>query len=225
MKEVQVISLGGSLIFPDNIDTDYIKSFIDLVREEVSKGKRFIIIAGGGRLARRYQDALKEFDDESEALDWVGIHSTRLNAEFVKMAFGDMANTQIITSPDMEVDWNEDVILGAGWKPGRSTDYIAVELAKKFGAKKVINISNVEYVYSKDPKKYPDAQIMKDIDWDTYLGCIPEKWEPGLSTPFDPEAARNAKSLDLEVDIILGQKLEDLRKSINNQDFDGTRIK
>ena len=58
MSETIVMSVGGSLIVPGGIDTTFLKDlkqFIDF--ETTSKGRRFIIIAGGGRTARNYQEA------------------------------------------------------------------------------------------------------------------------------------------------------------------------
>jgi hypothetical protein len=35
-----IISLGGSLIVPDEIDTVFLKSFLDFIKEEVREGKK-----------------------------------------------------------------------------------------------------------------------------------------------------------------------------------------
>ena len=55
-----VISLGGSLIVPDQIDVQFLKGFRNLILSQVKKGNRFIIICGGGRIARNYFTALQK---------------------------------------------------------------------------------------------------------------------------------------------------------------------
>ena len=43
-NETIIISLGGSLIVPDNIDIDFLKDFKKLILSQVEKGKKFVII-------------------------------------------------------------------------------------------------------------------------------------------------------------------------------------
>ncbi len=55
-----IISLGGSIIVPKDIDSDFIQNFKALILKQVTQGKKFIIITGGGDTARNYQQASKE---------------------------------------------------------------------------------------------------------------------------------------------------------------------
>src|ERR1035437_166327 len=92
-----VMSLGGSLIVPDEIDTDFLKLFISMIKEYVSKDFHFLIITGGGKICRRYNDSLKKIvESTNEDLDWLGISATRLNAEFVRICFGDLAYEKVV---------------------------------------------------------------------------------------------------------------------------------
>jgi len=225
-KEVIIISLGGSLIVPEEIDVIFLKEFKFLIESQVKQGKKFVIITGGGKVCRKYQDAAKQIKDlDSAELDWLGIHSTRFNAEFVKILFGDLAEDKIILDPTLPVVLNKSIALGGGWKPGWSTDYVAVILGKQLGAKKVINLSNIDYAYDKDPKKHSDAKKIEQISWVEYRKLIPEEWNPGLSTPFDPIASKMAEEEDIEVVILNGKNISNLEKCLNGEDFIGTKIK
>ena len=225
MQDIVVISLGGSLIVPGDIDVEFLKDFKDLIVSEVEKGNRFAIVTGGGKIARRYIDAVKNIINPSlENLDWIGIAATRLNAEFLRTSFGDLALDEIIMDPDNVADTGKPIMIGAGWKPGNSSDLAAVRIAKNIKAKKLINLSNVDYVYDKDPNKFKDARKIEQVSWTDFRKILPGKWDPGLSTPFDPIAAKEAEELGLEVIIMNGKNISNLENYFNGEDFLGTKI-
>lgn len=138
-----IISLGGSVIVPGEIDTGFLRRFKEIV---LGMGTtRFVIICGGGKICRQYQDAAKKIADMSSAdLDWIGIRATRLNAEMVRATFGDRAYDRVIQDPYEAVDDRKQIIIGAGFEPGSSTDLRAVQVAERFGADRIINMSNRE---------------------------------------------------------------------------------
>jgi uridylate kinase len=225
-REYVVVSVGGSLIVPNELDSDFLSNFRDLILKKIGENLSFFIITGGGRTARRYQEAAHAVrgDLEREDLDWLGIHSTRLNAHLFRTLFSEHAQARIVKNPTRRVSDQSDIVIGAGWKPGWSTDYCAVLAAKQLGAKKMVNLSNIDYVYDKDPKKNPDAQKIEKISWREFRTLIPSEWDPGLSSPFDPVAAKEAEHLKLEVAVINGHKLEEFDKYLSGESFVGTII-
>jgi uridylate kinase len=132
----------------------------------------------------------------------------------------------MITDPHdiIDVPKNTKLVIAAGYRPGASTDLRAVQIASHCGATKMINLSNIDYVYTDDPRKNPDAVALKEIAWPEFRKIIPESWSPGLSSPFDPIAAREAERLGIEVAIINGEKLEEVEQYLSEQTFVGTRI-
>ncbi len=225
-REYVVVSVGGSLIVPEGIDVSFLKRFRELVLSKTRAGFSFFIITGGGRTARNYQRAVEEVrgDLTRDDVDWLGIHSSRLNAHLVKAVFKDEAQPRIVKNPARRIKPKMPVVIGAGWKPGFSTDYCAVMAAKTLGAKKLVNLSNISHVYTADPKKDPSATPIETINWADFRKLIPEEWDPGLSSPFDPVAAREAEKLGLEVAIINGENLEEFEKYLSGQPFTGTVI-
>jgi uridylate kinase len=224
-KKPIIISLGGSLIVPEEINPKFLKQFSKLVRGLVANGQRFVIITGGGRTARNYQNAAKQVVKiTDEDLDWLGIHATRINAHLLRTIFTDLANPRIITHPNEKIKWAEPILLGAGWKPGWSTDYDAVLIAKQVGAETIINLSNISHVYSGDPKKDATAKPLNAISWADYRRIIPTEWQPGLSSPFDPVASKMAEKLKLKVLITDGENLANLKKALLGLKFKGTTI-
>ncbi|MBI4086863.1 UMP kinase [Candidatus Kaiserbacteria bacterium] len=228
-QETIVISVGGSLIVPDQIDTRFLSALKELIIRETdpAKGRHFCIICGGGKTARRYQDAAGAVSRLTpDDLDWLGIHSTRLNGHLVRTIFRDIAHPKMVENPDEVLDISRDakLIVAAGYRPGASTDLRAIQIAERVKAHKVINLSNVDYVYTEDPRKNPDAKKIESISWSDFRKLIPAEWDPGLSSPFDPIAAREAEKLCIEVAIINGNTLTELENYLEDRSFVGTKI-
>ena len=227
-SETIVISVGGSLIVPDEIDTTFLTNLKNLIIDETTvNGRRFILIAGGGRTARKYAEAAKAVSDlTSDDLDWLGIHATHLNGHLLRTILRDKAYPVMIKNPDeiLDVPEREKVIVAGGYRPGCSTDLRAVQIAERVGAKKVINLSNIDYVYTADPRTDEAAEKIEDITWSDFRKLIPEEWDPGLNSPFDPVAAKEAEVKNIEVAAINGLKLAELKHYLNGEDFMGTRI-
>lgn len=225
-KETIIISLGGSIVVPNEINIKFLKKFKDLILKHVKLGKRFFIISGGGRTCRNYQNALKAVRKVSNAdLDWLGIYSTRFNAQLIRMVFGDKAYPKIIYEPNIHKKINQNIVIGAGWKPGWSTDFVSSRLAQTYKIKKVINLSNISYVYDKDPSKYKTAKALKQISWKDYLKLVGSKWTPGANFPYDPIASKLSQKLKLEISILKGTDLKNLNNYLFGKSFKGTVIK
>ena len=223
---LHIISVGGSLIVPEEIDTAYLASFKQFIAERIDQGDRFILIAGGGKVARKYQQAAAEvthIDDEEK--DWLGVHSTRLNAHLLRTIFKNYTHPRILTNLDDEkIHFDEHILIGAGWKPGWSTDYIAVRLAERYEGRSIINLSNIEYVYAEDPRLNPNAKRYERISWEEFKGIVGNTWRPGMSAPFDPIASREAARLALTVAILNGRNLDNLNQYLEGNSFQGTLI-
>jgi uridylate kinase len=224
-KKIVVISVGGSLIVPDGIDVKFLRDFRSLILNQIKKGTRFVVICGGGKVCRRYQDAARSVVELSDNdLDWIGIHSTRLNAQLMRAIFHGYAEDKIDKDPKTRIRMKKKILIAAGWKPGFSTDYDAVVIAEQLGAKYVINLSNIDYVYTKDPKTHKDAKPITEINWKEFRKLLPTKWSPGLSSPFDPIASRIAQRARMEVAILNGRNIKNLENYLNGNAFTGTKI-
>jgi uridylate kinase len=225
MAKTVILSLGGSIIAPkEGIDVAFLKRFSALILARARRGERFIVVCGGGSTARAYMNAAGAARKiNSEEADWLGIAATVLNAKLVQTVFGKPA-FGVVTDPRVKVPARAKIIIAAGWKPGCSTDYDAVLLAKRFGADTLINFSNITFVYDKDPRKHKDAKPLEWLSWKEFRKMFGSKWSPGLSAPFDPIAARAAQKLGLKVIVADGRDLPNLRGILNGSRFKGTVI-
>lgn len=223
MVKTFVISVGGSLIVPNEIDVLFLKSLKNLVIK--NSEYRFIFVTGGGSTARRYIGAASKVtrlsDDDK---DWLGIHSTRLNAHLFRTIFRGLAYERVLKNYEEKIRTNKRVIIASGWRPGHSTDYDAVQFAQLYKEKLVINLTNTDYVYDKDPAKFPDAKPFKDLTWKEYFKLVPRTWKPGMHAPFDVLASNFAAKHDITVVQINGRKIAELQNFLDRKSFVGTVI-
>lgn len=222
-----IIALGGSVIYPrpGRINTSFLKKFKKLILKYLKKDFRFIIVAGGGKICRTYQKAAaKIIKLPDEDMDWLGIHATRLNAHLLRTIFRKEAYPVILDDPHKPIKNNWKILIAAGWRPGWSTDYISVLLAKRFKVKEIIDAGNIPFVYDKDLLKYKNAIAIKRISWKNYRKLAGSQWTPGLSVPIDPIAAKVAQKLKIRAFIIKATELKNLERLLAGQKFKGTII-
>lgn len=223
-----ILSLGGSLICPGaEPNLGFLEGFQKTLRSWLSQHprRRAILITGGGGPARSYQKAARSLapNIEHEQLDWIGIRATWLNGELVKSIFALECPDPLVTDPTSVIAFTGRVLVGAGWKPGFSTDYDAVVLAERFGARTLLNLSNIERVYSADPQKDPTARPLEKLSWAEFQDLVGTEWSPGANLPFDPVATARARELGLQV-VVMGPSLENLKNFLDGGPFLGTLI-
>jgi len=219
-----VVALGGSIIYPDGIDIAFLKRFRAFLKPFLSRYK-FIIVVGGGRLSRIFQDAagrISQIKDEDK--DWIGIHATRLNAHLLRTIFRDVADPVVIDARYRRRRLAYPLTIASGWRPGWSTDYVAVQLAADFGIGEVIIAGKPSHVYNKDHAEYKDARPIYTILWREYRKLIPSRWIPGLHTPVDPVAARTAEKAGINAIVIYGRDFKNFANLLRGKEFRGTII-
>jgi len=97
-------------------------------------------------------------------------------------------------------------------------------LANDYHINTVINLSNIDQVYDKDPNKHKDARPIDKMGWDELTGLVGKAWRPGMNSPFDPIAAQLGKKIGLKVVIANGHDFANLAKILDGKDFTGTVI-
>jgi uridylate kinase len=226
MSKKFVLSVGGSLIVTkEGINLKFLEEFHQFILQQVKQGYKFYLVIGGGATARTYITAAVAAAPVSHAdRDWVGIRATRLNAQLLQIIFGSVAYREIVTNPTKPVKTTKPVVFAAGYRPGCSTDYVAVLLAQHNKIDTVINLSNIDYAYDRDPRKFPDAKKLETLSWPAFRKIVGQRWQPGLNVPFDPVASRAAAQRQMKVIIVNGEKLKNLERCLNGQPFAGTTI-
>ena len=240
----KVLSVGGSIIAPEAPDATFLSEFGAMATDWLlsKKDARLILVAGGGGPARLYQNAYRDvaktftaqqkkaagFADEAatnNACDWLGIMATRLNAQLLKTVFGPLCEQDVVYNPTQVGDFTGRILVAAGWKPGFSTDNDAVLLAERFNADTVVNLSNIEKVYTDDPRKNPNAKPLDTISWADFRKMVGDEWVPGKNCPFDPIASKKASEMKLTVICAGGKNIPNIRAILDGKDYIGTTIK
>jgi uridylate kinase len=228
MKHIKVLSVGGSILAPDEVDTEFIRAFYRAMTDylEGDSERKLIFVTGGGAPARRYQQAYRGIVDspEDDEQDWIGIAATRLNARLLKAVFSRYCRQEVVTDPTAVHQFTGRVLVASGWKPGFSTDNDAVLLAEKFGADTVINLSNIEKIYTADPKTDPDARPIDSISWADFRAMVGDTWTPGRNLPFDPVAAKRGERIGLRVVCAGGRNIENISAILADHPFTGSVI-
>ncbi len=230
----KILSVGGSIVVPNKPDTEFLAQFISMTKEWLSKDNnhRLILVIGGGAPARIYQQAYQEIlkltnkqtEQNNTNADWIGIMATRLNAQLLKALYGNLCEQDVIYNPTEKKEFTGRVLIASGWKPGFSTDNDAVLLAEQYKADTVINLSNIEKVYTDDPKTNPEAKAIDDILWSDFRKIVGDEWLPGKNTPFDPIASKKAQELKLSVICAGGKNIENIKNILEDKTFIGTKI-
>lgn len=228
---VKVLSVGGSIVAPKEPDTEFLTAFVGMVKEWLGEDstRKLILVVGGGAPARIYQKAFNEVVTDpdakkNEAADWIGIMATRLNAQLLKAVFGPLCVQDVVYDPTKVEEFAGRVLIASGWKPGFSTDNDAVLLAERFAAKTVVNLSNIEKVYTDDPRTNPDAKPLDSISWEDFRKMVGDEWAPGKNCPFDPIASKRASQNGISVICAGGKNIDNIRNILDDKDFIGTRI-
>lgn len=219
-----VISLGGSVLFSENVDARYFKNLKNLLKT-LSKNYKLFIVVGGGKTARLYIKSGRRLDLSEETLDTIGIDVTRINAKFLA-SFIEESNKVIPYTTDEAKKMDENIVIMGGTTPGHSTDMVGAELAEKTKASKYIIATNVDGVYDKDPNLYKDAKKLDEISVKQLIKEYGIKWETaGKNMVIDPPALEIIDRANIATYVLNGKKLVELEKAITNKKFNGTKIK
>jgi len=226
-KRVIVISLGGSLIVPEKTDKKFLISFKKTI-SKFYKTHKFIIVCGGGTIARKYIKALKAEGKSNKELSIAGIRATRMNAKFVMQIFGNKTANDLLPKNMKQVidalPKNKVVICGAlRYSPKSTSDGTASKIARKLNTE-FINLTNIKGLYSANPLIYKKAKFIPEINWEKFDKMANKsKHTPGQHFVLDQEAAKIIKKHKITT-YIIGPNLKNLEKLLNKKNFIGTII-
>lgn len=226
MKKVMVISLGGSIIIPDKIDIPLLKKFKKVLQSNYPKYK-FVVVCGGGAIARKYISLLKAEKKNRREISLAGIRATRMNASTMIQFFGKEANDYIPTSMNSISNLlkkNSVVFCGAlRYAENETSDGTAAKLANYFNTE-FINVTNIDGLYDKNPAKYKSAKFIPSIPWLKFEEmALKIKFAPGQHFVLDQNAATLIRKKKIK-SYITGKNMKDLDNILNRKKFRGTII-
>lgn len=220
-KQPLVASIGGSVLFPNGVNKDFVHSLVDFTREQQIRYRPIVGIVGGGLRARHARDEATQLGIiDSFSLDNIGIAMTHLNAELITALFKSRKLNVVHAFPSSNIDPNMIYIYG-GTEPGHTTDYVAVKAAQTIGEKAVINISAGAGLHPVHNGSIETEKIIPEITWNDYLTMFSKEHQPGANTLFDKPASSLAKELSMKV-VLVGPDFDNIRRMMKGDEFKGT---
>jgi len=225
-KKVLVLSLGGSQIIPDDINFKYLIEFKKTLLKN-KKNYKFIVVCGGGSLARKYISAISLSKQNTKFQSLAGIAATRTNARFMNYFFGIEPRQGIphtMKSVKKYIKKLDIIFCGAlEYKPHQTSDSTAAEIAKKFKAE-FVNLTNVKGLYTKNPVKYKDAKFISEISWKAFNQMANKlKFKPGQHFVLDQTASKII--LKNKIPTYIVKNMKQLDNFLKGKKFIGTVIK
>jgi len=217
-----VVSLGGSIVASPSVNKEFISDYAEMVLRLRKEGINLATVVGGGKIARDYIEAARGFGASEDFCDEIGILATRMNASLLVSALGEEASRRIPVDID-EVEEGKIIVMG-GTVPGHTTDAVSAMLAKKINADLLINASNVNGIYDKDPKKFPDAKRLQKVRAEELLSLIEGEHRAGITTILDIKAERIIIEEKIRTLVLNGRDLENMERAIKGESFKGTEV-
>lgn len=214
-----VVSLGGSVIIPKDVNVAYVKHFVKLIKKYRNKHK-FSIVCGGGNTARIYIKPARKLGIDRYHADELGIMATHMNAKFMSLLLG----AKFSEKDPVKIGKMPGMITSGGYRVGCTTDTDAALIAKSMKADMVINITDVKGIYTADPHKNPKAKMMPRMNWKTFEKMFGKKVTgAGINYVFDPLAGQICKKNKIKV-VVTSTNLKNLENIFRGKRFVGTLI-
>ncbi|MFX1365128.1 MAG: UMP kinase [Promethearchaeota archaeon] len=220
MKGKSVIKIGGSLLFTKDkeLDKTWIQGFCQIFKKIEYTGTH-VIVCGGGKIARVYIDTVRSFQGNEALCDIFGIELSRINSKLLISSFQDYAYPIVPKSMEelsLALLFGKIVIMG-GLQPGQSTTSVAVEVSEFINAEELVILTDVEGIYDKDPKKYNDAKLLKNLTYADLQEIIikssgDKQAAAGEYRIFDAVSLQILKRSRIKIRVMSGKDLKEFEK-------------
>jgi uridylate kinase len=222
-----VVKFGGSLLFHENLQVK--ENTIRALAKIISSSKKVKgVVCGGGKIARTYIHAGRELGFKEELLDILGIQVSRINAQLLIYLLGDSAfQRPIVSIEDLQNVIDKDkIVIAGGFVPKQSTTTVAMQISEVLHTDLII-LTDVDGIYTKDPKKYPDAKIFNVIHYeelDSLLRSrVGQEQIAGKYQIFDLLSFQILQRSGIRVRFINGSDLSNLETALSS-DFENSKL-
>jgi len=221
-----VVSLGGSVIVPDDNDDAFLKRFSEMISALCDRYQIYLV-CGGGKIARYYIKVGRSLGIPESDLDEMGILSTRINATLVAYSLGDRSVRKVPTDilEAHRLEKKGKVVVMGGTVPGHTTDAVSAMLAKEVKAARIINGTSIDAAYTADPRKDPRAERLSKITHQQLYELVNVGLHgAGPSNVFDRLGAQIARDSHIDIRIVDGRDLQEMRAAIEGKAIKGTVV-
>jgi uridylate kinase len=223
-----VIKIGGSLLFNEDqqFDIARYKAFAQEIRQLKNLGHELILVMGGGILAKSLVKSGAALGAHRDSLDQLGIAATWICAQLMITALQDIAYPTPIMSEDQlkRLQTDERLLILGGLRPGQSTNAVAAMVAELTKTKILLNVTDVDGVYDRDPKQHIKAKLLPEITIEKLRQIVtPLGSEPGTYPLFDKQALDIIQRANIEVWFVSGKTPESIVQAVEKGQI-GTRV-
>lgn len=187
-----VLRIGGSVIASPP-DPALISKYIDLLMGLKKRGHRLVVVVGGGSSAREFIELAREMGLSEPDQDDLAISVSRLFAQLLARKLDELGSGVIPTTIPQVIQLlrEKKIVVMGGLRPGMTTDAVAALVAERVGADLLVKATDQDGIYTRDPKKYADAEKIDELNFDDLWGLFEEdKHRAGIHQILDPEAVR-----------------------------------
>ena len=225
-RENYVVKLGGHVLMDEEglLRKQVLSKYVDVVAGLWREGINVHTVVGGGRMARAYIDALAALGASKALQDLIGIEAAKLNAKLLAYALNVKGVSASFVDALNLVDPHENrLYVMGGLSPAQSTTAVAALLAEAVKAVKLVIATDVEGLYTEDPKKSPKATLMKRVSIREVIDILRLEWEPGSYKLLDLVALRVIERSKIPTCIVNGLEPQNIEKAIKGEEV-GTLI-
>jgi uridylate kinase len=219
--------MGGSVLMSGENDRAYWEQLADLLRE---LGAEFplLVTTGGGKTAREYIRLGRDLGLTEVELDELGIDVTRIHARLLAARIGAPTPShppRTVPEAVQELRHASPVILG-GTEAGHTTDGVAALLAVRTRASRLVNATDVDGIYERDPRADPSARRIERLGWAAFRSMVHEatKGEAGQNFLFDRLGTDLLSRAGIPLSVVTGRDLPNLRAALRGDSFRGSRV-
>jgi uridylate kinase len=214
-----IIRIGGSVVaspFNPMLMNAYVELLLNLRRQ----GHVVAAVVGGGSLSRDLIKTARAMGLSEASQDEVAISVSRVMAQLFVLRLGKHGTLTVPTNIEDAaklLDKSKIVVMG-GLKPGMTTDTVAAMLAESVKADLLVKATDVDGVFTRDPKKYKDAEKLERLSFDDLFGFFEkERHEAGIHQVIDPEAVRILQRKRIKTVIVNGFKPDNVLLAVKGE--------
>ncbi len=220
-----VVRIGGSVVASPPT-AEIIAEYAELLERLEKQKHKLVVVVGGGSVARDFIELAQDLSLNEAGQDEVAISVSRLFAQLFALKLGDLSLNSVPRTVDdaVKLFGRGKIVIMGGVKPGMTTDTVSAMVAEKIAADLLVKASDVDGVYTKDPKKYDDAEKIDRLSFDD-LGALFELDEhrAGINQILDPKAVRVLQKCRIKMIVVNGFKPENVSLALKGEKV-GTTI-
>jgi len=162
---VNLVVKLGHFLFPYPPRPRTLRNYAKVFRTLHSEGYGLVLVTGGGEASRGYIEALRRLHADETVCDEAGIAVSRLNARLMAVVLGNLAYPAIPGSlEELRAYFGHGrIVVMGGLTPGHSTAAVGALAAEAIDADIYIMATDVDGIYSEDPKVSPKAKKFDEI--------------------------------------------------------------